>query len=610
MPPFSPSAGPRFLSVGAVISWVFPDGPDQQNKRLQDAPSFPPDLFAIAALLLQVGGAYHYFVPRGARDAWSEACVCIEDADLQNWQRIGKSWAKQYPELPSEIQPLWKELWKSRKEPVFKEPEAGKPAPSWWKVCWALMAIADEACENVGYIHVDDKQSDWHGSWVALTVDYCLRNSSDGITPSDRHRRVDRQIASICLMADRDVVCVQPKSHTPEVGCTPRTLAHNLALLPPRGEMRAHWQRPPQYMLPESRTDLRLLLIPYPFELDAEWFQGEKVISEDEVRRSGRAKPWGWFTLDQHWLPRNPQSVVRMVDLLLDQARAKSGSINGVVFPEYALDWKSYKAVADNLRDKHPDVEFFVAGSSDNCAGEKGNFALSSHFFDETKNDQSTRMAATTSRAKHHRWRLDSHQLISYDLTKALDPRYLWWEKIVLQQREIHVKVIRSASVFTTMICEDLARSDPCHEVLRAIGPNLVFVLLMDGPQIPIRWSARYATALSDDPGSSVLTFTSRGLISRSNAALERMSPEEKGSRDPSWAVGLWKDATGTAQMVHCPPGDHGVVISLHGDPLFEATLDARQNSDASRWRIVGSPITVSLDAVRDARLISELKLK
>lgn len=48
---------------------------------------------------------------------------------------------------------------------------------------------------------------------------------------------------------------------------------------------------------------------------------------------------------------------------------------------------------------------------------------------------------------------------------------------------------------------------------------------------------------------------------------------------------------------------------SLHGDPLFEATLDARQNSDASRWRIVGSPITVSLDAVRDAKLISELKL-
>jgi hypothetical protein len=362
-------------------------------------------------------------------------------------------------------------------------------------------------------------------------------------------------------------------------------------------------------MLPESRTDLRLLLIPYPFSIEEGSFVGEKVTSPEEAARTGQAKPWGWFTIEQDWLPRRADSILRMVDLLLAQTRAKVGSINGVVFPEYSLDWKSYKLIADQLRDRHPDVEFFVSGSSDNCAGEKGNFALSSHFFDEGRGEQTTRMAATTSRAKHHRWRLDYHQLVSYDLARSLDRNYLWWEKIVLRQREIHVKVIRNASVFTTMICEDLARSDPCHEVLRAIGPNLVFVLLMDGPQLPVRWSARYATALSDDPGSSVLTFTSRALMARSNAAIDKMSPEERGDRNTSWTVGLWKDATGTAQQISCPPGDHGVVISLHGDPSFEATYDARQNADASRWRMVGSPVTVALDAVRDKDLIMELRI-
>ncbi|WP_315722379.1 MULTISPECIES: hypothetical protein [unclassified Bradyrhizobium] len=550
-------------------------------------------------------------MPGETSNTWSAACVCVTDDDLRYWQRVGKDWARSYPKVPLEVQQLWVELWKKHKDaPVFKEPEAEKPAPEWWKICWSLMAIADEACESVGYIHVDGHPNEWKGSWVALMVDYLLRNAADGINPSDRHRRVDRQIASICLMADRDVVCVQPKSHTPEVGCTPRTLAHNLALLPPRGEMRAHWQRPPQHMLPEARTDLRLLLIPYPFEIEANWFTAEKVTTEEELKKSRRAKPWGWFEIEQGWLPRNAQYIVQFVDRLLQQARASAGSVNGVVFPEYALDWKSYKAIADHLRDNHPGVEFFVAGTSDNCAGEKGNFALSSHFFDELHEENPTRMAATTSRAKHHRWRLDHHQLVSYDLVQALEPDYLWWEKIVLQQREIHIKVIRSSSVFTTMICEDLARSDPCHEVLRAIGPNLVFVLLMDGPQLPIRWSARYATALSDDPGSSVLTFTSRALIARSNAVLERLSADERGARSASWAVGLWKDATGSARVIECPPGAHGVIINLLGDALYEATLDARQNGEASRWKMVGAPITVSLDAVRDKKLLDELGFK
>ena len=73
----------------------------------------------------------------------------------------------------------------------------------------------------------------------------------------------------------------------------------------------------------------------------------------------------------------------------------------------------------------------------------------------------------------------------------------------------------RRKSIFSALICEDLARSEPCHSAVRSVGPNLVFVLLMDGPQIASRWSARYATSLADDPGSAVLTLTSRGPSSR-----------------------------------------------------------------------------------------------
>ena len=43
---------------------------------------------------------------------------------------------------------------------------------------------------------------------------------------------------------------------------------------------------------------------------------------------------------------------------------------------------------------------------------------------------------------------------------------------------------------------------------MHAIGPNLVFTLLMNGPQLKTRWPARYAKILADDPGSSVLSIT------------------------------------------------------------------------------------------------------
>jgi len=53
--------------------------------------------------------------------------------------------------------------------------------------------------------------------------------------------------------------------------------------------------------------------------------------------------------------------------------------------------------------------------------------------------------------------------------------------------------------VLTVLICEDLARLDPVNDLVRAVGPNLVMSLLMDGPQLTTRWPARYATVLADD---------------------------------------------------------------------------------------------------------------
>src|SRR5262249_17681153 len=114
-------------------------------------------------------------------------------------------------------------------------------------------------------------------------------------------------------------------------------------------------------------------------------------------------------------------------------------------------------------------------------------------------------------REKHHRWRVEKSQIETYSLGAALDSGRGWWERIDILDRCLDVFVVRGGATVTTLICEDLARSEPCQDLVRAIGPNLVIALLMDGPQLKDRWPARYATVLAEDPGSSVLTVTSMG---------------------------------------------------------------------------------------------------
>ena len=60
---------------------------------------------------------------------------------------------------------------------------------------------------------------------------------------------------------------------------------------------------------------------------------------------------------------------------------------------------------------------------------------------------------------------------------------------------------------------ENLARLDEVAELLRDVGPSVVVTILLDGPQLASRWTARYASVLADDPGTAVLTLTASGLL-------------------------------------------------------------------------------------------------
>ena len=41
-----------------------------------------------------------------------------------------------------------------------------------------------------------------------------------------------------------------------------------------------------------------------------------------------------------------------------------------------------------------------------------------------------------------------------------------------------------------SLVCEDLAETDQLADVIRSVGPTVVFTVLLDGPQLASRWAA------------------------------------------------------------------------------------------------------------------------
>jgi hypothetical protein len=101
----------------------------------------------------------------------------------------------------------------------------------------------------------------------------------------------------------------------------------------------------------------------------------------------------------------------------------------------------------------------------------------------------------------------------------------------------------------------------------------------MDGPQLNGRWPGRYATILAEDPGSSVLSLTSAGLVARNN---------DFSNYGDSHVVGLWRDASNGVKPIELEPNSTGIVLSIEACSTEEWTMDDRSDrSDAISFELV-----------------------
>ena len=528
-----------------VIRRLFPKGTRiEKGRSVQDCPHWPPDLFAVSATLVRLSECYSSQKFTAPLSGHRTNLWFFSERYVKRIERLGETWSR--TGVPPRLaENYWKLLLKSREVELTDTFHR-----EWTEYAMKLMAIADEASRGIGFV---DTQKSKILDCFLLDYYFYQKLQSYALLP--------HLPWSLCAMVPREEVCVQPKTRTPQVGCTVRSLSHHLALLPPIGEVKTSLHLAiSSKIAPANETPLNLLLVPYPYRISGGCFEQGKNFGSKT----------GLFSLNQKWLKKatgidvTPEEIGTFIIELIEQASEEVSQIHGVVLPECALSEDLTRMVSKELA-KRTNLELFICGSlgkPESRDAVVGNQVQSFIFLDHE-------IYRPSVQNKHHRWRLDHNQIRRYHLGHILNPDTTWWEGISIDQRECHFYVFRHGASLATLVCEDLARIDPVQTVVRAIGPNLVIVLLMDGPQLEKRWPGRYATVLADDPGSAVLTLTSLGMVRRS------VMP---GDTDPL-EIALWKDSSGLTRELKLPSGAHALAVTLSGSWENNRTLDSRPDN-------------------------------
>jgi len=615
-------------TIREIIASVFPSGTnavslfdatDQAQKDINQFPLWPPDLFACMAILAERAGAYALIQPTDASFTQK----------ARHAEAIGEIWLQDYlaPDLPAQkrsahlseetfnelcdayryIDEAWRALLKEHgREEISSARRDDGTIADWCVSIILLLIVADQASADIGLPLGNLSRADGEYEtepllWAqAVFQKFLMDEQAPGIFLSEATARQiwsgyeardgTRVFETLTINVDATQASVLPKMRTPQLGTTLRTFSHYLALLPGSQEVKTTWYSPESAQF--GMRNYNLLAIPYPYDIRAEAF------IRNERERYDRGT-WGEFHLDQHWIrdlsnggSAQPQDVfASFVGDLLAAAQARiSCKIHGIVLPEAAISPSLFKTLVERIRlePAFEAVEFLVAGVS----GEAQDFqkeldiqavppkskmmntvgiACFSQFAGEE--DRERRDVAVFIQPKHHRWKLDRAQLETYDLDIRLAGSDAWWENCSTDLRHLQFVPLRCEGAMVTLLCEDLARIDPCQTVVRSVGPNMVIALLLDGPQLGTRWPARYATVLADDPGCSVFSLTSLGLMKRTC----RRRPDANMT-----TVGLWRDSeTGTTEIKLSSP-NQAVVLAIEGHSREEFTLDSRSDCGAA----------------------------
>lgn len=573
------------LTILKVLRHLLPNGTRGKAGDLSAVPLWPLDLFGVAAYLVQLSDCHTRLLEYhdngiGARFAFARVelikagAMWRVESNIDSVENIREfSWL-------DHIHRNWTTLLRRSDCLIDNCSEDDEIVLA----LVSLVAIADEASLSVGYFTGDDPQSgdtnDAAKLWIPRVFDYATNDlDRDALKPihSDWYSKLAPQqpariepvepLPSGCLMVPFDRLCVLPKSHTPAFGCTLRSLTHNLSLHVSATQVRSSWYNYQRYSPYEVGKSLNILIIPIPYQISPDDFQGRDL--QDSNYRG--------FTLRQSWLDQPDHEFASMISQMIKRCERENTLPEIIVFPEAALNEASHRAILEALKGWQIKLGerlqnlIVIAGLSDATDHHHRNYSLTAYL-------SRGETILKTGQKKHHRWKLDKDQINTYSLGASLSPDHSWWELADVEARTVDYHVFGAGQNISVLICEDLARTDPVKPSINATAPNLVFALLMDGPQLSSRWPGRYALGLVDDPGSAVLTITSLGLIERSNWR----------HNNGRQTVALWGGVGGVREL-DLPANKEALILTIVKETKERYSLDGRRSgSDAVEWSFGG----------------------
>ena len=554
-------------TLGEWLDYVMPGVSDDEWSAW--LPVWPPDAFAIGAGLLRRTGGYidlvngdkqrksiHLLDRKDVRNAgtqWREDLDQVFDVDEE--KRMKRKRKRIRDVCPPAIQKAWKDL----KDAALVELSDLRRHKKATAAAVTLCTISDCACEGIGIGMSRDGSENVNGEKV-----------SPFLRAAEAFSKDVNNFRSYCLHIPPAKLAVLGKRHTPQRGCSIRSLTHHLALYTPT-EIQAVWPAPIA-KTNENIDVFNVLLLPWPTE----------VVDRDFalVPKPG----------DQRYFDYRPKLLSGPTALERVKKAMKSASkyverVHAVVLPELALDQSEFQKIELHVAGKRA---LLVSGvrrkkSAETCDMPSNTCTIQPYGLTQQRDKRPPRVADLDAhrwtQTKHHRWCLDRQQIMQYRLGGRLPASRDCWENAYIGSREIHFVTLTSWLTISTLICEDLARQEPVTEVLRAVGPNLIFALLMDGPQLKSRWSSRYALVLAEDPGCSVLSLTSLGMSRRSK-------PADVTAPDKSNFIALWRDAVYGEQEISLDPGHDACVLSLVNKTREEFTIDGHRESRRAHFPV------------------------
>jgi hypothetical protein len=348
---------------------------------------------------------------------------------------------------------------------------------------------------------------------------------------------------------------VLPKMRTPQVGLTLRSLSHHVTVH--QSEVEVVWRTIP--WINSDEETINIMVLPWPRNFRQTWVKPE----HQSVNRDS-SEPARYFTIKRG---NEERLCADDVMAMISASSAKVNRLHIIVLPELALDRSELDDLKSALssemaRDRMPMI---ITGLRDEAHSDQlgHNKVVLSVFFGGKWYD--------LEQDKHHRWKLDADQIKQYNLGGVLSSARDWWEAIDIPDRRLTFLCPNGWLTLCPLICEDLGRLEPVSELIRGVGPTLLIAILLDGPQLRQRWPGRYASVLADDPGTAVLTVSSRGMANASSPG--------RGQEKANGIVALWKDQITGWKEIQLDEDEDAKILTITATWKQEFTADGRGDS-------------------------------